>query len=269
MAVQIWERFSSRESTVGKNDNSIELLYIVQGTDDDTIVRLTVEAFSPALYYDLVRQGVHSKQIGPELWEASVRFGDPDDEDSQEPPETGDGNYSFDTSGGTQHITQSLGTTKFPSGTAPDFGGAIGVSGDKVEGVDITIPALRFTRTHYLPDATVTLAYVKQLAELTGKTNDATFYGFAAGELLFTGASGNKRGRGDWEIAFSFDFSANTTSIDVGGITVSSKKGWEYLWVYYRTEEDTTAKSLVQKPHAVYVEKVYPEGDFADLGIGT
>jgi hypothetical protein len=44
--------------------------------------------------------------------------------------------------GGTQHITQSLATIQkyAAAGTAPDFGGAIGVTHDSVEGVDITVP---------------------------------------------------------------------------------------------------------------------------------
>jgi hypothetical protein len=33
--------------------------------------------------------------------------------------------------------------------------------------------------------------------------------------------------------------------------------------------EDATAKMLVKRPIAVYVEEVYPSGDFSLLGIGT
>jgi hypothetical protein len=32
---------------------------------------------------------------------------------------------------------------------------------------------------------------------------------------------------------------------------------------------DATAKVLIKKPIAVYVEKVYPDGDFSFLGIGS
>ena len=45
------------------------------------------------------------------------------------------------------------------------------------------------------------------------------------------------------------------------------KKGWEYLWVRYADAEDQNV--LVKKPIAVYVERVYEEGDFSLLGIGT
>ena len=36
-----------------------------------------------------------------------------------------------------------------------------------------------------------------------------------------------------------------------------------------RVFQDSTAKRIVKRPIAAYVEKVYEEGDFADLGIGT
>ncbi len=41
------------------------------------------------------------------------------------------------------------------------------------------------------------------------------------------------------------------------------------MWVRYEDSEDATAKALVKKPVAVYVEKVYEYGDFSGLGIGT
>ena len=52
-------------------------------------------------------------------------------------------------------------------------------------------------------------------------------------------------------------------------ITGISKKGWEYMWVRYADSEDAAAKAIVKKPVAVYIERVYEEGNFAALGIGT
>jgi hypothetical protein len=99
--------------------------------------------------------------------------------------------------------------------------------------------------------------------------NNAAFKGFAAGEVLFLGASGSKRGEEDWEITFRFAASPNRANFQVGPITVASKKGWKYLWVRYADAEDATAKVLVKRSVAAYVEKVYPEGNFAGLGIGS
>ena len=157
-----------------------------------------------------------------------------------------------------------------PAGeTAPNFKGAIGATKDSVEGVDITVPVYNFSETHIFAAADVDNAYKGVVAALTSKTNNATFKGFAIGECLFLGASGSKRGKGDWEMRFSFAASPNKTGLTVGDITGIAKKGWEYLWVRYEDAVDATAGALVKKPHAVYIEKVYEAGSYADLGIGT
>jgi hypothetical protein len=202
---------------------------------------------------------------GDGQWVVTVRYG------IRPPSEVGESSFAFDTSGGTQHITQSLGTVASyaASGTPPDFGGAVGVTHDSVEGVDITIPVYSFSETHYLDDAFVTPAYYGTLFNLTGKVNDAAFKGLAAGECLFLGASGSKRGAADWEITYRFAGSPNRTGLVVGPITGIAKKGWEYMWVRYADSEDTAANAIVKKPVAVYIEKVYDEGDFSALGIGV
>jgi hypothetical protein len=91
----------------------------------------------------------------------------------------------------------------------------------------------------------------------SGKTDNASFKGCAAGEALFMGASGSKRvTENDWAVTFNFAASPNRTDLTVGDITGISKKGWEYMWVRYQDAEDATAKALVKKPVAVYIEKV-------------
>ena len=115
----------------------------------------------------------------------------------------------------------------------------------------------------------MTASYKAILRSLTGKVNNASFKGFSAGEVLFLGASGSKRGDDDWEISFRFAASENRSYITVGDITGVAKKGWEYMWVRYADAEDDEAKAIVKKPVAVYIEKVYEEGSFGAFGIGT
>lgn len=170
------------------------------------------------------------------------------------------------------HLTQSLGTIgsyAAPGRTAPNFRGAIGVTPDAVEGIDVTVPVYHFSETHVIPSSLVTLGYKAALFFLTGRVNGSPFKGFAAGEVLFLGASGSKRGADDWEISFKFAASPNAVGLSVGNITGISKAGWDYLWVRYEDAEDTVAKALVKRPVAAYVERVYPWGNFASLGIGV
>lgn len=259
----IRERFDSRESTEGVESPTVDLIYSVEGSEDDATVRALVEATYPTTYAGLLFQTYHITHQGGGVWEATVRYG------KKESKDTGQSSFSFDTGGVTSHITQSLSTISCyaASGTAPDFKGAIGVTSDSVEGTDITVPVYNFTETHYLPVATVTGAYKAALFQLTGKVNNASFKGFAAGEVLFLGASGSQRGVEDWEITYRFAASPNVTGLAVGPITGINKKGWEYLWVRYADAEDQHV--LVKQPISAYVEQVYQLANFASLGIGV
>jgi hypothetical protein len=89
----------------------------------------------------------------------------------------------------------------------------------------------------------------------------------AASEVLFLGASADETTASDFvDITYRFAASPNRTGITVGDITGISKWGWEYLWVRYADAEDATAKAIVKKPVAAYVEKVYEVGDFSAIG---
>jgi hypothetical protein len=266
--VEVLERFESRQVTTGSNP-SVELRYTIRGTNDDVEARNALATTAPLMYDPwgeglvyLPRDTITVQPLGDLLWEGIVHYGTI--------PLTTQSTFSFDTGGGTQHITHSRYTVNryaAPGQIAPDFKGAIGVTADSVEGVDITVPVYQFSETHYLPDSMVTPAYKATLFALTGRVNDAPFKGFAAGEVLFLGAAGSKRGGGDWEITYRFAASPNATGLTVGDITGISKKGWEYLWVRYADQVDEVAKALIKTPVAVYIEQVYEYGNFALLGI--
>lgn len=183
--------------------------------------------------------------------------------------------WSFDTTGGTIRLMTSKLTNAYaPSGrTAPNFGGAIGVKNTgkdaEPEGVDIILPGLKLTATYKWPKDTVDVAYAKLLAGLTGKTNNAPFYGFATGELLFLGGTGEVVPGVPNEVRYDFLASQNVTGLTIGSISSIAKKGHEYLWVAFEADQDTSAKKLVQKPVAVYVERVYDPDDFSTMGIGV
>jgi hypothetical protein len=263
MAITVEEKFGRVLS-----DNSAELTYIVRGTTSDGDARTALLADSPTSHDGLVRDDAEVEEIANGSWLGVVRYV----ASAQAEPEVGESSFSFETRGGTQHITQSLATiaSYAPAGeTAPDFKGAIGVQSDGIEGVDITVPVFTFSETHHLAPGSVDNAYKSTLFSLTGKTNNAPFKGLDTGEGLFLGAAGTRRGNNPWEISFAFAGSPNVTGLTVGEITDIAKKGFEYLWIRYQEAEDATAKMLVAKPVAAYVEKVYREGDFSQLGIGT
>ena len=278
MAVTVLEAPESRELEAGRS-NSASRRYIIYQTEadvgDEEAARDALIATAPASIGLLVVGNARvSETERADFWLGTVEYVPPGKLDREkDPPATNDRTFNFDTGGGTQHVTQSKenkGRYGQNGDTAPDFKGAINVTDSSIEGCDIVVPVYNWSETHYKPDSQVTLAYRGALFGLTGKVNSGAFKGFAAGECLFLGASGSKRGSADWEITFRFASSPNRTNItDIPTITVASKKGWEYLWIRYHDVKDETAKMLVKRPCAAYVERVYDEGDFSGLGIGT
>lgn len=271
MATTVEERFPSRNA-ITSDSSSADLHYWVSGTADPTVAEADALTEAPATYTNsigqaLVPTSVSSDQIGNELHYCVVTYG------PRKYPEPGDSDYSFDTGGGTQHITQSLETMQRVSidGTGdsvPDFKGAIGVQGDNVEGVDITTPVYHFTETHQIAAASVTNAYKALLFAATGTTNDDTFRGYDAGEVLFLGAAGSQRDGAAWEITFRFAASPNVTGKTVGDLSGINKKGWEYLWVTYESIATTDPDFIVKVPLYAHVERVYEESEYDNLGIG-
>lgn len=258
MTAFISENYQSRPFTVGKS-NGRELVYDVQGTEDETEVQTLLESTAPAIYQGLQLESVGAEPQGNGIWKGSARY-----------IRLNDNEYTFDIGGGTRHVTQSLTTINAYAlaGSPPDFQGAIGVSEDKVEGVDLPAPEFQFSETHFFSDAAITDSYKFALAGMVGLTmNDNTFRGFAAHECALIGVTGAKRGDERWQLTFRFKGSPNATGLTVGGITGIDKDGHDYLWIRYATFADGSAFSLVQRPVAVYVERVLTPADYSTLGI--
>ena len=152
--------------------------------------------------------------------------------------------------------------------TAPDHQGAIGVTDDAVEGVDIVVPKYGFSETHFFLDAQINQFYRITLAFITGKVNIAPFRGFNEFEVLFLGATGSRSTdkKGIWELTFNFAMNSNAV-LEVGDITAITKNGWDYLWVQYDRREDPGVGE-VKRPRYAYVEQVYSPISFDGLGIG-
>lgn len=262
MPASISESYLSRPFTLGRFTGGRELVYDIRGTEDEEEVEALLVATAPAVYLGRVLESLDAEPQGGGVWKGHARY--VQFEDGSE--------YTFDTGGGTAKITQSLTTIASyapPGFTAPDFQGAIGVTEDRVEGVDISSPVFTFSETHEFDDSTVTGAYKIVLFNLTGRVNNASFKGFAAGECQFLGASGSKRPNALWSITFRFSASPNITGMTIGDITGIDKLGWDYLWIRYADYEDASAFALVKRPVAVYVERVLYEGDFTNLLIGV
>lgn len=234
-----------------------ELIYTITNTWDETEAETLLLGAAPAVYLGLELESAQCDPLGGGNWRGTARY-----------IRINENEYTFDTTGGTAHITQSIATvnTYAPPGfVAPDFGGAIGVTEDRVEGTDVPAPKYDFTETHFFADATVTEAYRVFLSLMTGRWNNATFRTFAAGELCFMGATGSKRGDDKWGITYRFSASPNQSGLTVGSITGIDKQGWDYIWFRYGKFFDSGAGIVVQRPISAHVERVLYSGDFSGL----
>lgn len=279
MALTWIEDGDSRQATIvrkgRKAASSYQKSYKIFGTADDTEVHTEVSAaiMTTGRYWQypgipgmqLMAESYSVSYLGDNAWQVTISYTKDGAEDGTSPLKRA---RSFDTTGGTQHITQAESETIFGGG--PSFGNAIAVDDNGVNGVDIVVPQLQWTETYDVPNAYVTDTYIKAVATQTGRTNNASFRGFDAGEVLFIGCSGSQewddeKGRGPWSLSYRFVASPNVTGQPVGTLSVN-KKGHEYLWVRY--ESASESNQLIKKPKYAYVNKVYKDGNFSALGIG-
>ena len=273
MPITITEKHESRNRT--RNLQTFEstevMVFDAEGTNDSKAAEDSVLAFAPTTLHggEIRRLNATTERLekSPEIWRVTINYGVPDSELS----EPGDSSFFFDTSGGQVHISQSLATrsrTGAGGAIATNHHGAIGVSSDGIEGVDIQIPTYSFGETHIVDAFTVTPAFKAALFFATGTVNSAPFRNFDTGEVIFLGARGSKRGMDAWEISVNYMASPNVVDLPVGpDIVVPFKGGWEYLWVEYEEVKDDDSNRSARRPLAAYVEQVYQMVDFNSIGL--
>jgi hypothetical protein len=244
---------------------SHELIYKAVGETDDFLVGQYALGATPLTVFRpagvLYRRGIRVDPDGHAQYRVVVSYGKPD----RTTTPVGSVTFSFDTTGGTLHVTQAKQhVATYPSG-GDLHKGAINVKqtdkGADVEGVDIIIPALKFTASFRHPQGIVTPAYVKALASITGTTNSESFLGFEPGELLFLGATGSDGTEAEAEVSYQFLASANGTGLSFGDITGVNKGGHEYLWLSYSDEVESG--EAVKQPERAFVERLYDSANWS------
>ena len=261
MAGQLLELFNSR-SEVQSDRSTAEFNYVAMGCADEIEVKTLAINQSPAGYNAMVRSAVEiTERINSDTWKVVVRFALPDNTKNNPDAPL----FTFDSTGGSQHITQSIATVNKYGTNPADRQGAIGYDRENVAGMDKTVPVWNWQETRYLTDAQLNCpAYYA----LTGCVNSDNFEGYQPGEVLFLGASGSRRGEtGKWEVTFKFAYSPNVQALTIGSIGGIAKKGWEYLWVRYADDVDAAAKVRIKIPDAVYIEQIYDYAPFSILGL--
>jgi len=275
MSTQLNEIPGGRQ--LGFTPPTITTQWCCEGEHDENIVAHLVRAGTPAVMTHpdgaVLRQNIQLREEGHQLYTAVVTYGG-----MQMVGATGSagplGTYSlsFDTTGGSVHVSHSKETiAKYPSATAPDHKQLIGVHGDQVDGADQVIPAMKLTVHFKHPAGIMTLPRIKYIGEITGMVSSVDFLTFAAGEVLFLGATGSEGNEIPAEVQYQFAMSVNAADLSIGAITGIAKKGWEYVWISYKNETSAVGgvTSPVKQPQFAYVERLYETVNLVQaLGFG-
>ena len=242
--------------------------FLCKGTEDPVIARQAMINQKVPLELE-VFEGLFLDELAWSLYagEATWRF----DASYSFEPAPGQYTVNMDSTGGTIKVTEAFNQLRYdaPGELGADYGTAINVDKDgNPQGVDRVIPALKLIINAKLSPgiATDPIAYSAVVASLTGYTNDLPYLGFAAGELLFLGGTGEIIGENPL-LAYTFAASPNLSNFDVGPITVTSKKGHDYIWLSYQTVKSNNRNAEVAL--AAYVAEIYGPGDLTGLGIGA
>ena len=263
-----WRDKAKYHPTSGKK--TIERIYYVEeATEADDAITALMGVVPPNIG-DCVIGEISLTAEADGKWRAVVPYSMLDNN-----AQTGSKKFSFDTSGGSIHISTSLETLDSfaRSGeTAPETNNLIGLQQDgSAEGVQIIEGLFKFSMTRYMSWATADQTYLDLLKNCTGRTNSETFtvqvrpersYSFSTGEVLFMGANGSERKEyNDLEIECTFLVASNQSGLTIGDITGINKPGHALLWVYMEGGQVDATGPIIKRPKYVKIERVYFEAD--------
>jgi hypothetical protein len=301
MAVTLRELATSRQVAVGDGQVTDTTEWVATGSQDEAEILSAAVAMTPAIYRGLLRSRIDLRPQGGGVWFVTVAYGTargagggPSGAGGTplgvEPPETftppsgGDPldpnltglDITVDIQGDMVNIKRSIRTMLSAGPDPPNHNKGINVVDGRAQGVEVLRPKLELTigvRRRQL-----NLNRIKTIRSLVGKTNNAPFYGFAIGEVLYAGCSLHWVNTERWSEVHRFWIGENMHFINPDHedaltireadpvITIDNKRAWDYLWVMEADEVD--AGSIVSGPVAAYVEQVYLSGDFSLLGLG-
>lgn len=214
----------------------------------------------------LFLNNISAKEENSGNWKITLVYTLPDSQQIQD-------NYvqfGFSTNGETIHIERSIGVVSGASridigGPVPETYGLIGAHKQGIDGIDITDRGLTFTVTAYFTPGIWVTGVIPILAALSKCYNNALFYGFPAGEVLFDYAEGQGSAYKYVPVTFYFVHKPNVNGAIDFPFPPLAMLGHDV--VDYRYTDDISAGNLVIWPSYRYVHRVRYPGNFNLLGI--
>ncbi len=178
--------------------------------------------------------------------------------------------FGIEVGGETIHITQSQQVRYSDSRTGlglspPDVRNCIGLTKNSIEGVDVIAKGLNFNITGYLNPTAWSTGLLSTLYTLQGNYNNSTFYGFAAGEVMFLSASAQGQQFGLISVTYNFSAKPNANGIADAPFPALYALGHDIIDYLYT--KDVDSEYPVQAPVYRYVHRIASPVNFALLGV--
>lgn len=266
---------TSARITGGGTSGDILLPYTVIGATSADVAVVSVRNYlldtvgNPPSIGSLVLDDISAEETIINVWECVARW---KTYAMRSRPATGESQFSFEMgfepakimyAPGGMTVYKKSGVSDWTPQMLNDRG-----DGETPEGVEVPEPTYKESETHWIPTSSLTTAYRNSLKSLVGKTNNAAFKGWAAGEVLLEGVSGTRRGADDSEVTFRWAVRENQTGLTIGSVTGVNKEGWQYVWPRSQIVRNSNAPASTQITH-VCIATVFGSGNFSQLNIGV
>jgi hypothetical protein len=281
MSLTVTELTDGQTATFSGKAGARIRVFSVSGADnpEDAAVATGIPALGTAYslnFWYLTVKSVDAKQFGrDDLYQVTVTYGYQQDSNGRpDNPSAGDEIWALDISGQNTNRKSAFAQDKYGD-KARDVGLLVGANTDgSIDGVDVPVPHAVLTVSQWLAPASVDAGFIKGCLAIVGKCNNADFYSFAAGEVLFNGVRIVNKGSSLYELEFSFQVQMNEVAADLPAvidwytgqaITLRDKKGWEYIWLDQAPHDN--AGTLETRVRGVYIAQVVKAISFDDLGL--
>ena len=148
-----------------------------------------------------------------------------------------------------------------PAGDEDDKGNK-GViwDGQKVVGVDVPFNQTRIVISYRHPQMFLNHTYLRAIGRLVGHPNNDIFLGYDPGEIAYAGGNATES-ECEASAEYAFEVSRNETDLEVGGITIAEKKGFDVISPVYEwdTEDDAAGVTKAIRPINC-IEIIRPRG---------
>ena len=273
MAAKVEQNYKEHPTSIDRwgRYTSVEVPYIVFDAADEDAALTAVLNTAPKTLHNLPLDAIEiDSREGDTTFKVNATYRAETSMDSYgDDEEDEESTISFDCGAGTKHVSFAI-DQRIAYGTI-DAGGAIGWNGKhgtemEITGVDVPTAELRETHTKTMRVSRLTNDFIRKVAGFVGKVNSKTFNGWQPGEAMFLGMSYSRaKSAKHVSVTFHFSIQLNETNAKLCGLSLGSKKGFEYISAIPKTsvEEDVPNVDI----EAAHISQVVQYGDFRELGV--